>query len=103
MKSDSVQTIDRQADLIDFVQLARSAESVFETRFLNVNVVQFCAGRLRGVDDRPYQRAAAVGINIGRRGIGRVHLGNAGQFAKLAEQFLSLIHISIRPESSTVP
>ena len=35
MKSDSVQTVDRQADLIDFVQLARSAESVFETARFN--------------------------------------------------------------------
>jgi hypothetical protein len=35
VKSDSVQTVDRQADLIDFVQLARSAESVFETARFN--------------------------------------------------------------------
>jgi hypothetical protein len=35
VKSDSVQTIDRQADLIDFVQLARSVESVFETARFN--------------------------------------------------------------------
>jgi hypothetical protein len=35
VKSNSAQTIDRQADLVRFVQLARSTESVFETARFN--------------------------------------------------------------------
>src|ERR1035441_2831229 len=52
-----------------------------QTGLGNVNVVQFEARRLSGVDNRPNHLAAAAGIYVYRRSIGRAHLGHTGQFS----------------------